>query len=73
MTLYSNIIYKNGTAYQILDIVNIHNFLNSNDTVNQKVLGMYVHEKGGDHVLQRDNKFLICQIIEEATVVEENV
>jgi len=73
MTLYSNIIYKNGIAYQILDIVNIHNFLNSNDTVNQKVLGMYVHEKGGDHVLQRDNKFLICQIIEEATVVEENV
>ena len=49
------------------------NFLNSNDTINQTVLGMYVHEKGGDHVLQRDNKFLICQIIEEATVVEENV
>lgn len=73
MTLYSNIIYKNGIAYQILDIVNVHNFLNSNDTINQKVLGMYVHEKGGDHVLQRDNKFLICQIIEEATVVEENV
>jgi hypothetical protein len=73
MTLYSNIIYKDNIAYQILDIVNIHNFLNSNDTVNQKVLGMYVHEKGGDHVLQRDNKFLICQIIEEATVVEENV
>ena len=73
MTLYSNIIYKNGISYQILDIVNVHNFLNSNDTINQKVLGMYVHEKGGDHVLQRDNKFLICQIIEEATVVEENV
>jgi len=69
MTLYSNIIYKDNIAYQILDIINVHNFLNSNNSVNQKVLGMYVHEKGGDHVLQRDNKFLICQTIEEAQIV----
>lgn len=68
MTLYSNIIYKDNVAYQILDIISVHNFLNSNNSVNQKVLGMYVHEKGGDHVLQRDNKFLICQTIEEAKI-----
>ena len=69
MTLYSNIIYKDNTAYQILDIVSIHNFLNSNNSINQKVLGLYVNEKGGDHVLQRDNKLLICQTIEEAQIV----
>ena len=69
MTLYSNIIYKDNIAYQILDIINVHNFLNSNNSVNQIVLGMYVHEKGGDHVLQRDNKFLICKTIEEAKVI----
>ena len=33
---------------------------------------MYVHEKGGNHVLQRNDKFLICETIEEAIVVEEN-
>ena len=69
MTLYSNIIYKDNTAYQILDIVSVHNFLNSNNSINQRVLGLYVNEKGGDHVLQRDNKLLICQTIEEAQIV----
>lgn len=69
MTLYSNIIYKDNTAYQILDIVSVHSFLNSDNSVNQRVLGLYVNEKGGDHVLQRDNKLLICQTIEEAQIV----
>ena len=73
MTLYSNIIYNNNIAYKILDIINVHNFLNSDNSINRQVLGLYVHEKGGNHVLQRDNKFLICETIEEATVVEENV
>jgi len=70
MTLYSNIIYNNGIAYKILDIINVHNFLNKNNSINKHILGLYVHEKGGDHVLQRDNKFLICESIEEATIIE---
>jgi hypothetical protein len=69
MSLYSNIIYKDNIAYEILNIINIHNFLNSDNSVNQKVLGLYVHQQGGDHVLQRDNKFLICKTIEEAIIL----
>jgi|TARA_B110000908_G_C10100227_1_gene378215 hypothetical protein len=69
INLYSNIIYKNDIAYKILEAVNIQNFLNSNNTVNTKVLGMYVHEKNGDHVLQVENEFLICETIEEAQIV----
>jgi len=63
-----NIVYKGDKAYKILDETFIHNFLNSDNSVNQRVLGMYVHYKGGDHVLQRDNKFLICETIEEAII-----
>ncbi len=63
-----NIVYKGDKAYKILDETLIHNFLNSDNSVNQRVLGMYVHYKGGDHVLQRDNKFLICETIEEAII-----
>ena len=70
MTLYSNIIYKDNNAYKILDVVSINNFLNSDNSINQKVLGIYVHEKGGDHVLQRNHQFLICEVIEDAQVVE---
>lgn len=70
MTLYSNIIYKDNNAYKILDVVSINNFLNNDNSINQKVLGMYVHEKGGDHVLQRNHQFLICEVIEDAQIVE---
>jgi len=66
------IVYKGNNAYKILDEIFIHNFLNSDNSVNQKVLGMYVHYKGGDHVLQRDNKFLICETIEEAVIIEDD-
>ena len=69
INLYSNIIYKNDIAYKILEAVNIQNFLNSNNTINTKVLGMYVHEKNGDHVLQVENEFLICETIEEAQII----
>ena len=69
MTLHSNIVYNGDIAYKILDIVSVHNFVNKNGSVNKQVLGMYVHEKGGDHVLQRQDKFLICETIEEAKII----
>ena len=70
VNIYSNIIYKNSIAYKILNTVGIYNFLNSNNSVNTKILGMYVHEKGGDHVLQVENQFLICETIEDAKIIE---
>jgi hypothetical protein len=73
MTLHPNIVYNGDIAYKILDITSVHNFTNKDGNINRQVLGMYVHEKGGDHVLQRQDKFLICETIEEATIVEENM
>jgi|TARA_R110000744_G_scaffold195803_1_gene314922 hypothetical protein len=70
MNLYSNIIHNGDKAYKILIVLPVHNFLNSNNTINKQVLGMYVNEKGGDHVLKQDNNFLICETIEEAQIVE---
>ena len=69
MTLHSNIVYNGDKAYKILDITPMHNFANKDGNINKQVLGLYVHVIGGDHVLQRDNKFLICETIEEATIV----
>jgi hypothetical protein len=68
--LSSNIIYNGDKAYKILDIIPIHQFQNKNQTINKQVLGLYVNEKKGDHVLQRDGKFLICETIQEATIIE---
>ena len=71
MTLHSNIVYNGDKAYKILDIISIHNFTNKDGSINKQVLGMYVNEKKGDHVLQRQNKFLICETIEEATIIKD--
>ena len=54
MNLYSNVIYSNNVAYRILKSINIHHFLNKDQSINKQVLGMYVHEIGGDHVLQQN-------------------
>ena len=69
MNLYSNVIYSNNVAYRILKSISIHHFLNKDQSINKQVLGMYVHEIGGDHVLQQNNKFLICETIEEAQII----
>ena len=64
-----NIEYKNGNAYKVLDEISIYNFLNKDNSVNQKVLGLYVNQVGGNHVLQKESKFLICETIEDAIIV----
>lgn len=64
-----NIIYYENDAYEIIHDIDIHMFLNKNKSVNQQVLGLYVHEWKADKVLQKDDKFLICKKIEEAQIV----
>jgi hypothetical protein len=65
-----NIIYKDNNVYKILNKISIHHFLNKDNSINQHVLGLYVNQLGGNHVLQQDNKFLICEIIQEAEIIE---
>ena len=64
-----NIIYYENDAYEVIHDISIHMFLNKDKSVNQQVLGLYVHEWQADKVLQKDNKFLICKKIEEAQIV----
>ena len=64
-----NLIYKDGLAFEILKEISAHMFANKDGSINQQVLGMYVNDWGGDRVLQREGKFLICRTIEEAQVI----
>ena len=64
-----NIVYKDGLAFEILKEISAHMFQNRDGSINQQVLGMYVNDWGGDRVLQREGKFLICRTIEEAQVI----
>ena len=67
--MYRDVIYNQDKGYKIIDIIPKSNFLNSNDTINTRVLGLYVNQKGGNHVLERGNHLLICEKIEEAVIV----
>jgi len=64
------LIGKDGILYEVVSEASTHMFLNKDKSVNQQVLGLYVNEYQGDRVLQRENKFLICKIVEEATILE---
>ena len=63
------LITKEGIMYEIINTISTHQFTNKDGNLNQQVLGMYVHENGGNRVLQRDNMLLICKQIEEATIL----
>ena len=65
-----NIIYFEGEGYEVVNEVNVSKFQNKNGSVNEHVLGLYVHEWDANRVLQKDNKFLICRLIEEVKYEE---
>jgi len=63
------LITKGDILYEIVKSVNAHMFANKDGSVKQQVLGMYVNDHDGDRVLQREGKFLICKIVEEANII----
>ena len=68
--MHYNIIYKDNNAYKIIREIPIHNFQNSDGSVHQQVLGMYVHELNCERVFKENNHFLICQKIEEGSIIQ---
>lgn len=65
-----NIIYKDNEVLEILNEIHAHMFANSDGNINQRVLGMYVHQWRGDRVVMKGNKLLICKTIEETQYEE---
>lgn len=69
---YLNAIHVGDDLLEILREFNPSYFFtdeNSN-TVNEKLLGLWVDYLNGDRVINKDNKFLICRTIEEAQILE---
>lgn len=64
------LITKGEEMYEVVKSIGAHMFANRNGTINQQVLGMYVHDNDSDRVLQREGKFLICKSIEEVQYEE---
>ena len=63
------LIAKDNVMYEVVKTINAHMFTNKDGSINQQVLGMYVHDNDCDRVLQRENTFLIVKQIEEGVIV----
>jgi|TARA_B100000780_G_scaffold74827_1_gene50326 hypothetical protein len=63
------LIEKEGIMYEVVSKIGSHMFVNKDGSINQQVLGKYVHEYRGDRVLQREGQFLVCKQVEEATIL----
>ena len=63
-------ILKSFEEKKIDVLVNNHQLMFLPDNIESSLDHSFVHEKNGNHVLQRDNKFLICEEIEEGQLIE---
>ena len=63
------LITKDDVMYEVVSSIHAHMFANKDKTINQQVLGMYVNDHKADRVLQREGKFLICKLVEEAQII----
>jgi hypothetical protein len=50
----------------------LHNFENSNGSINMDVLKAWRDHLGCDHVLRHNERFLIAQTIQDAIIEDEN-
>ena len=70
MSMYCNIFHHQGESYEVVSEINASVFVDSNGGINQKILGMYVHNLKANRVVQQHNKFLILKEIEDAIIVD---
>ena len=70
MNLYtkprSKLIQQGDDMYTILDVVSRNQFVDKNNVINRTSLGYMVKWCGGGHVVQKDDKLIICSKIEDA-------
>jgi hypothetical protein len=63
------IIRKDGNLYEVLEAIPRSNFTNKDQSLNGKVIGLYVKQIGADRVLDKEGKVLFCKCIEEANLI----
>ena len=61
----------NDKLYVIVRDMALHNFLNSDGSVNMEVLKEWRDWLGCDHVLKHNERFLLVQTIQDA-IIDEN-
>lgn len=66
----SKIIVQGEDMFTILQVVNRTQFVDKNNVINRTSLGYMVKWCGGNHVVQHDDKLIICSKIQDAQYEE---
>ena len=68
---YYNLVKIDGVLLQIIRDFNPHYFVTdkTSDQMNQELIGLWVQHLGGDRVVRKDNRILICRTIQDAEVI----
>ncbi len=73
MNLYQHILKFNDDLLEVVRVMSPSYFITDKkrpNWLNQELLGLWVHYLECDRVVRKDNKILICRVIEEAQIVE---
>ena len=54
--------------YEILRTFHKSYFTNKKKEINKQLVGVWVHHLEGDKVIQTEDKFHVCKLIEEAKI-----
>ena len=66
----SKIIVQGDDMFTILHIVNRSQFVDDDNVIDRVKLGYMVKWAGGNHVVQKDNKLIIVERVEDAQIEE---
>ena len=70
--ILSEVIWHNGNAYKILKKVKQHN-VSPKNILNKEILAEWRDYVGADHVLQQHDEFWLCETIQDAIVIEDEI
>jgi hypothetical protein len=70
--LYNHILKFDDILLEVVRVMSPQYFVTDpkSNQMNQQLLGMWVHHLEADRVVRKDNKILICKVIEDAIIIE---
>jgi hypothetical protein len=70
--IINEVIWYNGNAYKVLRRIKEHN-VSPKGVLNKEMLDEWKNCIGADHVLKQNDDFYLCEIILEATIIEDEI
>jgi streptomycin 6-kinase len=68
----NEVIWHNGNAYKIIKKIK-HHQVSPKGILNKEILAEWRDYVGADHVLQQQDEFWLCETIQDAIIIEDEI